>query len=627
MSHRKSVLALMAGLLLLPVAARAWWNEEWTARRPIKIDASAAGANITDPIGDTPVLVRLHTGNFKFDAAKEDGSDLRFVLGDDKTPLKFHIERYDNLLGEALIWVGIPHLEPGAKTDLWLYYGNSKAVSAEDAKGTFDQNTSLVYHLAEKDQPARDSTVWANQALAAGTGADALIGRGLRFEGTSTVAIPAATSLAWAAGAKMTWSVWIKPADASANGVIFSRRDGGNGLVIGLAAGKPFVELSAGAEPKRILADTALAAGGWHHLAVTTGEAIALYMDGGLAGKLTASLPALNTSAMLGGEGAPAASAGADPAKADPKAGAGRTGLPGFKGDLDELEISKVDRPAGFIRVAAISQGTDPGKFVSFGQDEEAGGAGTGYFTVILKSVTLDGWVIIGVLAIMSFISWVVMIGKASYLSRVEKANDQFAERFRHQSADLSRLVAAEEGHVASLGEEKALRDSPLYRIFQIASEEIRKRVNAGKPLTAEAIESIRAGLDAGLVRENQRLSQRIVMLTIAISGGPFLGLLGTVVGVMITFAAIAAAGDVNVNAIAPGIAAALVATVAGLAVAIPALFGYNWLLTRIKNVSATMQVFVDELVAKVAEAYAERERGAAAPGRPDDGYHLAANK
>ena len=70
-----------------------------------------------------------------------------------------------------------------------------------------------------------------------------------------------------------------------------------------------------------------------------------------------------------------------------------------------------------------------------------------------------------------------------------------------------------------------------------------------------------------------------MVLLTIAISGGPFLGLLGTVVGVMITFAAIAAAGDVNINAIAPGISAALLATVAGLAVAIPALFGYNYLI------------------------------------------------
>ena len=103
-----------------------------------------------------------------------------------------------------------------------------------------------------------------------------------------------------------------------------------------------------------------------------------------------------------------------------------------------------------------------------------------------------------------------------------------------------------------------------------------------------------------------------MVLLTITISGGPFLRLLGTVVGVMITFASIAAAGDVNVNAIAPGIAAALVATFAGLGVAIPALFGYNWLLTRIKNVGAVMQVFVDELVTRLAEDFS----GTAVQGR-----------
>jgi biopolymer transport protein ExbB len=92
------------------------------------------------------------------------------------------------------------------------------------------------------------------------------------------------------------------------------------------------------------------------------------------------------------------------------------------------------------------------------------------------------------------------------------------------------------------------------------------------------------------------------VLLTVAISGGPFIGLLGTVVGVMITFAAIAVAGDVNVNAIAPGIAAAMVATCAGLFVAIPALFGYNYLLTKVKEETASMQVFVDQFIARLAE-------------------------
>lgn len=114
----------------------------------------------------------------------------------------------------------------------------------------------------------------------------------------------------------------------------------------------------------------------------------------------------------------------------------------------------------------------------------------------------------------------------------------------------------------------------------------------------------VKASLDATVVRENQKLNSLMVLLTIAISGGPFLGLLGTVVGVMITFAAIAATGDVNVAAIAPGIAAALVATVAGLAVAIPALFGYNYLGSRIKAISADMHVFVDEYIARIAETY-----------------------
>ncbi len=117
-------------------------------------------------------------------------------------------------------------------------------------------------------------------------------------------------------------------------------------------------------------------------------------------------------------------------------------------------------------------------------------------------------------------------------------------------------------------------------------------------------MDAIKAAIDADLVRETQKQNAGMVLLTIAISGGPFLGLLGTVVGVMITFAAIAAAGDVNVNAIAPGIAAALLATVAGLAVAIPALFGYNYLASRIKNITIAMQIFVDEFVTRTAELY-----------------------
>ena len=116
--------------------------------------------------------------------------------------------------------------------------------------------------------------------------------------------------------------------------------------------------------------------------------------------------------------------------------------------------------------------------------------------------------------------------------------------------------------------------------------------------LSGRSMEAIKATLDGGLVREVQRLNSQLVFLTIGIAGGPYLGLLGTVIGVMITFAVIAKSGAVEVNSIAPGIAGALLATVAGLAVAIPCLFAYSYISTRIKDAVSDMQVFIDEFVA-----------------------------
>jgi biopolymer transport protein ExbB len=197
-------------------------------------------------------------------------------------------------------------------------------------------------------------------------------------------------------------------------------------------------------------------------------------------------------------------------------------------------------------------------------------------------------------------------------------------KHFREGAGDLDGLLQVDReessldfgGQVAAK-DRKAIHAAPLYRLLHLGAVEVRRRFSGnggGRTLSPQAIAAIRAVLDSGFIHETQRLNRMIVLLTIAISGGPFLGLLGTVVGVMITFAAIAATGDVNVNAIAPGIAAALVATVAGLGVAIPALFGYNYLITRIKDMTSEMQVFVDEFVTKMAESYHARPDEAAAP-------------
>jgi len=186
------------------------------------------------------------------------------------------------------------------------------------------------------------------------------------------------------------------------------------------------------------------------------------------------------------------------------------------------------------------------------------------------------------------------MLTKTVTVVKTARANDDFMKHFRS--------AAAEVGDLSKFG------GSPLFRLYRAGIAEVKKRQATGKlSLSGASLDAIKATLDADLVRENHTMNSRMVLLTIAISGGPFLGLLGTVVGVMITFAAIAAAGDVNVNAIAPGIAAALLATVAGLFVAIPALFGYNWLASRIKTLSADMEIFVDEFVTRAAETHGER--------------------
>src|SRR5262249_49259291 len=206
---------LLVLVTLWPAPASAWWNDQWSLRKKITVDTSPAGAGVSDPIGAVPVLVRLHVGNFRFGAAKEDGGDLRFVAADDKTPLKHHVEKFDSLLGEALIWVSVPDLKPGTKTELWLYYGNPKAPAAVDAKATYDPDTPLVYHFAERGVPPQDSSAWANHAQAAVPGADgAIIGQGARLDGQISLTLPGAASLVVAEGGALTWSTWLKMGSA-----------------------------------------------------------------------------------------------------------------------------------------------------------------------------------------------------------------------------------------------------------------------------------------------------------------------------------------------------------------------------------------------------------------------------
>ncbi|MES1195339.1 MAG: DUF2341 domain-containing protein [Steroidobacter sp.] len=89
----------------------AWWNNDWNYRKEITFDLTPAAADIATTPSDVPVLIRLSLGNFGYFAdTRPDGSDLRFVAGDDKTPLKFHVERYDAVNQMAFVWVNVPRM-------------------------------------------------------------------------------------------------------------------------------------------------------------------------------------------------------------------------------------------------------------------------------------------------------------------------------------------------------------------------------------------------------------------------------------------------------------------------------------------------------------------------------------
>ncbi len=590
------------------VRAESWWDKEWTVRRKFTVEPGAAG--VSEPVNGSAVLLRLHDGNFQFASAKENGSDLRFVATDDKTLLPYHIERYDGLLNEAFVWVKVTELKPGAPSSFWLYYGNTgeKATRADDPKGTYGADTTLVYHFSESGIAPADSSAAGNKAENAGTAvAGSLIGGGLRFSGQNAVTIPATSSLVWLENGAWTFSAWIKPTAFKANGVLFSRRENANALRIGEDNGVPFVEVTNASGTQRSAAGAPLVANVWRNLAVVAEPGkITLYLDGESYATLGTGLPAMNSPLLLGRDGTEADATG-------------------FSGEIDELQLAKTARPAAWLKFAAASQsGTDKAaKVLTTGADEAAAHGGGGelakhlsLFTEISKSLTFDGWAVIVLCTLLAVVGWGVTLSKFFYLNRVEKATKAFLEQWARLSADLTALDHSDEQSIKTMGGNagakglKVIRQSPLYHIYHIGSEEIRHRLikphGGFKGLSSRSIQAIRATLDGGLVREVQRLNRNIVFLTIGIAGGPYLGLLGTVIGVMITFAVIAKSGEVEVNSIAPGIAGALLATVAGLAVAIPALFAYSYISARIKDAISEMQIFIDEFVAKIAEFYPE---------------------
>ena len=560
----RALRVLVALTLCTPLWAQAWWNDAWPQRTRITLDTTDKGVLLAEPVTGAAVALRLHSGNFDFTAAKPDGSDLRVVAGDDKTALRFRVERFDGVNELAVLWVQWPSVLPGSdKNTVHVYAGNPQA-SAEAAADVLDTSMLAAVHFDGTERLGREARGRVQLAAAHNPETNALLAGGARLDGTPLV-WPAADAVKVDAGGAATVSLWVKP-DAVDAGTL-------------LAWGPLQLVVQAGRLSARLGAARAeggeLRAGTWNHVAVTlAGGKMRLYVNGLEVAQADAATPTL--------------------------AGEWRVGQ-GLRGAVDEVQLASTARPAAWLKLAAAAEGTE-GRLVRAakeGRDQPAEGASPGYMGILVKNLTIDAWVVIVILAAMFVLACWVMVEKLVFIGRADSDNRRFLARFRDSGESVLTLRNAQ-----------AHPNSSLYRLYLAGLRELERRKvgeQQSPPLSGASLDAVKASVDADLVRESHRLNSGMVWLTIAISGGPFLGLLGTVVGVMITFAAIAAAGDVNINAIAPGIAAALLATVAGLAVAIPALFGYNYLATRIRNISADMQIFVDEFITRVAEQYGAR--------------------
>jgi biopolymer transport protein TolQ len=229
-----------------------------------------------------------------------------------------------------------------------------------------------------------------------------------------------------------------------------------------------------------------------------------------------------------------------------------------------------------------------------------AGGKSGEYELVyIWGQATPEAKVIIFCLAVFSIMAWSVMISKALQMRRAKRLNAFFNSEFRNQS------------HVLDLFDRRLQVDAcPLFVVYAAGSKELDARLRRGSPETRKkqvslkGTEHVKRSLENSVAQESLKLESGLIVLAIAVSGGPFLGLLGTVWGVMSTFGHIAQQGSATLTTMAPGVAAALITTVAGLLVAIPSMFAYNWLVHNLRVMTVELDNFAQELISKMETEY-----------------------
>jgi biopolymer transport protein TolQ len=203
------------------------------------------------------------------------------------------------------------------------------------------------------------------------------------------------------------------------------------------------------------------------------------------------------------------------------------------------------------------------------------------------------GQFITGGLAICSVIAWAVMLGKRNELVQLRRLNQAFDQHLRDQRnlLDLPESL-------------RNKRSIPYADLFADAIEAYWRAAAIGKEKGMDnhafRLEHAENALQRALARQTLRYEASMVFLASIVTGAPFLGLLGTVWGVMEAFSAVAVQQSASIAALAPGVSAALLTTIAGLVVAIPSLFGYNWLFAKTKTMVTEIENFASSLADRI---------------------------
>ncbi len=226
----------------------------------------------------------------------------------------------------------------------------------------------------------------------------------------------------------------------------------------------------------------------------------------------------------------------------------------------------------------------------------------TGLFHMILNA----GWIVRLVLLTLLFFSiasWSIIIIKFYYVKKAFKESIQFTDAFWN-SRNLSEAFTLA----------KRLSASPVARVFRTAFLELKKMKQAGMMAPAPAAEgrsvlpvppgprsqgaeNVQRALRRAMNAEITRLSRSVPFLATVGNTAPFIGLFGTVWGIMNSFQGIGQRGAASLAVVAPGISEALVATAAGLAVAIPSVIGFNYFIQKIRVIDAELQSFSADLL------------------------------